>query len=723
MFIADLASKLKGGISQYCVKENIKQASIPEKDIKDLVNQNINFDCMEQDSVSDALSYVISIKSDATFHHATTTCSYRCKDRSTFKADMSKRVKEGVSNRLATGIPFAGFFYGLLAGLIAILFTQDGLYHTVAEIILAGVLAGVITITVIDHIRDINDINIMLLFQHFFFITIVFLMLVCPPIVIIALVENLTSASAGATVGDYGRAAAVGLISGAAIAIFDTKVARTLVRVAVNYTYILLIASILFQAIFGIYILISILAATAGAYIGAAICIGIIGCVLGGSSEDINDMVRTVSKAIAFGAFIGASIGALTGIVSGAIIGSIVGAIISESDSVNAGLLEIFTHIEPYSISIRLITRPIRAVLKILGPIANIIKVIVGFITSRRTTVFRVVGAATGAIVGGYAGVIGGACIGVIIAGFTAGLFSIGSYFIEKLGIVPIAIGGAILTFGSLVSEFRQHIVIPVLKDIGTVVDIAVLFIFAGIVSAVILSTICALASSYFITSALIGTFGPYVSHFIGNVIVLSETITGDLNIASSGFTGGLLGGIIIGIYRTKAANNQHITEYEIYALGAIGAITGFITTRIDEVVGNALLTNVGIPVGGAALGAFAGLLGGSLLVIVKVPMEMLTKTAATKVGGLIVTITTVIGGFIGGIIGGYFSFSAIFAGLLGIAFSATSVVILTVIVFIRQKRDIHIPLNDIIKMFGVAIQRKRNAANNNWVQYKIKCN
>ena len=68
---------------------------------------------------------------------------------------MSKQVKEGftiVSSRLATGIPFAGFFYGLLAGLIVILFSQDGLYSTIAEIILAGVLAGVITIAVIDHI-------------------------------------------------------------------------------------------------------------------------------------------------------------------------------------------------------------------------------------------------------------------------------------------------------------------------------------------------------------------------------------------------------------------------------------------------------------------------------------------------------------------------------------------------------------------------------------------
>jgi hypothetical protein len=718
VFIADFKRKLKGGINQYCVKENLKQASIPEKDIKNLVHQNIQFHCKEPDSVSNAQSYVISVKSDATFHHATS----RFRDRSTLTADLSKQVKEGVaaiSSRLATGIPFAGFFYGLIAGLIAILFTdQDGLYRTIAEIILAGVLAAVIIITILDHIRDINV--LIKFFRQLFLVTITVLILVCPPIVIIALVENFTSVIAGATVGYYGRAVMVGVISGAAITIlFDEGVAHTPVMVAENYTYILLI---LFQGIFGISVLIAIMAATAGAYVGAAIYIGIIACVLRASGEDISDMVRTVSKAIAFGAFIGASVGALTGIVSGAIIGSIVGAIISETDIINAELLEIFICIEPYSISIRLITRPIRAVLKILGPIVNIIKGIIGLITSRRTAVFRVLGAVIGTVVGAYAGVIGGACIGVIIAGFIAGLFIIGSYCTNKL---EIAIGGAFLAFGSLFSGFRQQVAIPILKDIGVVVDIAVLFIFAGILSAVVLSIVCTLASSYFITSALIGKFGPYLSYLIGNAVALSRAITGDFNIASSGFTGGLVGGIIVGIYRTKAANNLRVTELDAYALGAIGAFTGYIITRVDEAIGNALMINVGIPVGGAALGAFSGLLGGALLVIVKVPMKMLTETAVTKFGGLVATITAVFGGFIGGILGGYFSSSIIFVGLLGIAFSVTSMVLLTAVFTVRQTRDIRIPLKDIIALFGEAIQSKSdkgNAANNNRIHYKIKC-
>jgi hypothetical protein len=694
--IADFASKLKRGISQYCVKENLEQATIPDKDIMNLVDQNINIDGMEQDSVSNSEFYVVSVKSDAAFHHT-------IRDRSTLTADLTyNQVKEGVttiSSRLATAIPFAGFF---IAGLIATFFTQDGLYRTIAEIILAGVLIGVI---IISDFYFYNNIIYALIFQQLFFITIAVLMLVCSPIVIIALVENLTlpSVIAEATVGDYGQRAVtvmVGVISGAAVTIlFDTRVATTCVRMAVNYTHFLLITSVIFQVIFGIHIFISIMATTAGAYVGAAIFVGIIGSVLRASSK--GDMVTTVSKAIAFGAFIGASIGALMGTVSGALIGSIVGAIIiSESDIITAVLVKICIPIEPYSISIRLVALPIRAVLKILGPIANI-----GFITSRRNTVFRVVGAIIGAAIGAHTGVIGGACIGITISGFAVGTLT----------------GGAILIFES---GFHQQVVAPTLKSIGTFVDVAVLFIFAGIVSVVVLSTVCALASSYFITSAIMGKFGPYVSYFIGNIIALSEAITGDL--ASSGFTGGLLGGIAVGIYRTKAANNLHVTEFEVYALGAIGAITGFITTRVDEAIGDApLKITAGTPFGDAALGAFSGLFGGALLVIVKVPMETLTETAITKVGGLIVTITAVIGGVIGGILGGYFSISVVFAGLLGIAFSVISMVILTAVITVRQTRNIRIPLKDIIVLFGEAIRSKSdkgNAVNNNRVQYKIKC-
>jgi hypothetical protein len=261
------------------------------------------------------------------------------------------------------------------------------------------------------------------------------------------------------------------------------------------------------------------------------------------------------------------------------------------------------------------------------------------------------------------------------------------------------------------------------LKSIGIAIDIAVLGIFPGIIGTVVLSIVCTLASSHFITSVPIGTFGSYVSHFF---VALSEAITGNVNIANSGSTGGLVGGIAVGIYiiyYAKAANNLCVIEFEhLYALGSIGAFTGVITARVDEAIGNALLTkfNVGIPVGGAALGAFSGLLGGALMVIAKVPVEILTETAVTKVGGLVVTITAVIGEFIGCIlIGTYFSSSMIFVGLLGIAFSVISVVIL---ITVRQTRDIHIPLNDIITNFGEAIPSssdKGNAANN-WVQYKI---
>lgn len=92
---------------------------------------------------------------------------------------MSEQVKEG--------IPFAGFFNGFIAGLTVILFSQDGLYSTIAEIILAGVLTGIVTISVIDHIRNINDI---VLFRLFFFITIAVLMLVCPSVLIIVTVSG-----------------------------------------------------------------------------------------------------------------------------------------------------------------------------------------------------------------------------------------------------------------------------------------------------------------------------------------------------------------------------------------------------------------------------------------------------------------------------------------------------------------------------------------------------
>ena len=238
--------------------------------------------------------------------------------------------------------------------------------------------------------------------------------------------------------------------------------------------------------------------------------------------------------------------------------------------------------------------------------------------------------------------------------------------------------GGA-LFLEPIFSPFRRQCqVVPVSK----LIDIVVLFIFASIIGIVILSTVCTWASSYFITSTLMGTFGPYVSYFIGNVIALHETITGNANIASSGFNGGLIGGIIAGIYRTKAANDLRDNEFEVYALGAIGAITGCITARLDEAIGNALLTkfDVGIPLGGVALGAFSALIGGAFLVTAKIPMGIVNKTAVTKVGGLVVTVTLMTGGFIGGIIGGYFSCSAVFTGLLGITFSVTSMVILTAV-------------------------------------------
>ena len=711
--IADFTSKLKRGISQYCRRENLEQVSIPKKDVKNLVDQHVNFDHMEQDSVSNKQSYVISVKSDATFHHA--TC--RSQDRS--KADTAEQAREGITTirqRLATGIPFVGFFYGFLAALVAIFCAQEEFYHTIAEIILAGVLTGVVTVAIIDHIRDLH----ILLFQHASLIIVAVLMMVYPPIIIVALVENCTGAIAGATAGDCGRAATVGIITGAIIAAFDMRVAKTLVKVAENYTYILLIVSVLLQGIFGIYILISIVAATAGAYVGAAIYISVIGCVIGASGNAISDMVRVVSKVIAIGAFIGASIGALTGVVSGAIIGAVVGAIIS--DMGNVDLLEIFGRIEPYSISVRVITIPIRAVLKILGPIANATTTVIGFITSRRTAVFRVIGAIIGGFTGAFAGVIGGACVGVIIAGFTAGLFSICYYCIKGLGVGTTLIGGAVLAIGSFFPEFRQKVVVPVIKDIGRVVDIAVLFILASTVSAVVLSIICTLAGSYFITSALIGTFGPYVSNSIGNVTAFSEAITGDFNIASSGFTGGLVGAIIAGIYRINVHND--LTEFEAYALGAVGAVTGFIVARVDKAIGDTLLRIVWIPIGGAALGAISGFIGGVLLIIAKVVMSILADIAAANIGDKVATITAVIGGFVGGIIGGYFTSSVILAGLIGIAFSTTSVAIfIAIICTIKQyhiQRGIHIPLNDIITNFGEVITDQGGASDKNWVQYKI---
>ena len=146
---------------------------------------------MECDSVSNTQSYVVSVKPDAVFQHASTAC--RSRDSASLTAgidNMFKQVKEGVTaikHRLATGIYFVSFFAGIFAGLTAMLVTQDdGLYRTIANIILAGVLTGVVAI--IDRIQNLN----MLLFQHFFVTVIAVLMLICPPIAIIALAENLT---------------------------------------------------------------------------------------------------------------------------------------------------------------------------------------------------------------------------------------------------------------------------------------------------------------------------------------------------------------------------------------------------------------------------------------------------------------------------------------------------------------------------------------------------
>jgi hypothetical protein len=734
---ADFISKFKRGISQYCVKKNLEQASIPEKYVKSLVHQNIKFDCMEQDSVSNAQSYVISVKSDAAFHHATS----KCRDRSRIAADLSKRVKEGVGSRLAIGIPLAGFFGGFIVGLIVILFSQNELYHTIiAEIILTGVLTGVTITTITEHIRGFNF-NVLI--ELFIATTIVVLILVCLTTVI-ALVENLIGAIAGATVGACCRAVTAGVISGAA----SICITNSENHIAYVDTLILSVASVLFlnQVLFGKYILIallSIIAATAGAVVGAAIHARSIGYVIKASNEDISNMVVVNSIGTAFGAFIGASMGALTGIaiISGAIIGSIVGAIISEADINSAVLVETCIAIEPYSISSRTIARFIRIALKILGPVASIINRIIGFITSRRsrTAVFGVVGSIIGAVIGAYTEFIGGACAGVIIAEYTSGMLSIISINYRKnfesdsdtepnSETDPMSASGKDINT-NIITKFHKSFSSPIYRRIGIISksireanEIAVPLILPGIIDTMILSTVCALTSSYFTTSALIGKFGPYVSHFFGNVIALSEVITGNTNIAISGFSGGLLGGIAVGIYIYYIApNDLCLTEFEVCALGVIGTIFGFITARVDETIGNALL----IPIGGAALGAFSGLLGGALLVIVKVPMEILIKSAVTKFGGMVVTVTAVIGGFIGGILGGYLSFGAIFTGLLGITFSVTSIVFLTATISVRQTRDICIPLKDIIVLFGEAIRSKSdqgNAANNSRVQYKIKC-
>lgn len=519
---------------------------------------------------------------------------------------MIEQVMEGlvtVRHKLATGIPFIGFSAGFFVGLMTTFFAKEWLNGSVT-IICIGVLAGVLTSTGTAVIRDSLVITDML----YVVVGIAFL-LVIPPVAVITHVEILIGAKAGAAIGDYVRAAMVGIITGSIVVGCGTQVD--------GYANIefLIFALVLHLGVIGVVATVSILTATLGAVVGAAIHVYLVAkLIIRAPDEDINTVII---KAIAIGAYIGATIGAL-GTVNGLLIGAIMGAIITAKieDITNEEVLKIFGDIEHHSIVVRAVAGAIRVIAIIFEPIVIVTKVAAGIIKpDKQSIVFGIViGAITGGGTGAFAGVIGGAFVGVTVAEFLVGYY----YCMYSLNI--IVMGEIVLKIGTFLRGIinkDDHNHVPRIRDIGTATDKVVLLMFVGSLCATLLSVVGAFISDYFLTSAYyLRIFGPAISR----AIKLMVAFTCHFNtLGSSGLAGGLLGGTLARIYRNKIDGTQAVLEAKAYThAAAVGAVAGTFFAHVDEIIGDALW----IAILGAALGAISGTVGGFITVFVKVSIK-----------------------------------------------------------------------------------------------------
>ena len=706
----DLTSRLKKGISQYCEKKSLDLASVTNRDVKTLVDQHVNIDHVEHDTVMKKLSYVVSVKSDATFHCA------RSSDRSTMVTETaSEQDKE--TERLAS-LPFAGLFYGFFAGLVAMLFTQEW-FNCIIAAILAGAFAEVITVPIIVHnIWQAGHLTIYLLKALLPICFATFVLFVIPSVAVAAVV--------GVADGFYTRATLAGVITSTIAGEFNTQAVRALLGTAEtnNYAYVLVLYFALLLGVLGVIDVASIVGAFLGAYVGTTVyqeLIGGLNAVIGVLPGEIWGTVvykRAINRYLAYGVCSGAIIGAL-GIVNGAITGAIMGAIMAKPGGIDThtyimhvskscstyplpGIdqFETFENcgsIHPYSIADRVIVGAIRVVIIILRPITNVTNAI---IHSQSVASEVILGAIFGAVIGAFAGVTGGAFTGVIVAGLI-----LGSYYC--LGVTMV--GELVLLIGERAPSVRHAIG----RDAGRAIDKNCCLIFVGILCTALSSVTGAYAGGYFIASALSGEFGSVMSWFIGCVVALFK-------IGNSALTGGLVG-IFIGIkvYRTfvKAVSDDMTVQIFVFGFG-IGAISGALMT-----IGDTLWQIFWMPmyIGGATLGAISGSVVGFIAKIII--MEKLADTAIANVGGIVGTISAMVGGFVGGLVGVYLTSSVIFTGLSGITFSIISIAILTVIRQRRIKQGIIIPLNDIIATFGTVTKSNIDQdRGGRWIQYKVNC-
>ena len=363
------------------------------------------------------------------------------------------------------------------------------------------------------------------------------------------------------------------------------------------------------------------------------------------------------------GATIGATIGAL-GMINGAITGTVIAVFVADTGGIDR--LEFVESICPHSYAAGVILGAFRVAVRILRPVANVMIVITP-IKSAHVASIIIIGATFGAVTGAFRGVTGGASTGVI----SAGLFMMGDL---------------VCLIGAQVYTLSFHHTGTIGRDVGTAVDKTCCLILAGISIAALSSVVGAYTSDYFITSAFNGTLGSltYIHWFTGYVGALLE-------ISSLALNGGAIG-MIIGLrfYNTKPVGSRALFGYT-----AIGIVSGAII--VEGIMGFTFWQTVWMPIVGATLGSISGFIAGFLLVFADSFAMGILQGANRTNEGIKATIIAMSGGFAGSFIGSYFLSSVIFAGLIGITFSVTSVMI---IFGIANSLRIHVLLNNIIANF-----------------------
>ena len=645
-----------------------------------------------------------------------------------------------VRHKLVTGMLLVGLFAGFFAGLAVVFFANEGFRNWTVTWILVGTLTGAVTVAGVDHIGQFGDLNLPLLLS-----TEYRSLVVLPAFILLAEVTSilLIGAIAGVSAGQCTVAITIGVITGG-VAGTVSRVAKHVVAETVICAVLILAVLHVFLRVIGIVTIGSITGASIGTFIGASAFI-VVEFTMPPEPEATAVCVTAsfISIVLAIGAFFGATFGAL-GIVNGAITGAVMGAILAEHEIVldYSQVLQDLVNIENYSRAVGALTvcveilKPIdKAVKKVAGTIITTESVISGSVSG--ATIGAITGY-TGVIGGTILGVI--ITIYLFFAAINA-IYLVGrvwyrsarewirkcrEFFNQRVhpnsresdaststGIISQEDVGELFnpnvhqdlhcilnsresddstsiinqeSVGELFnlnvrqdlncipnsrdSESDDSTSIISQEDVGRVIDKTVILILC----ITPLSAVGAYYGGHLMTLALTGEFGSMIRRFIGCIDVFS----GDFNIGSLGFTGGLIGGIVAIYYRTIIVGIRDDCTVNVtfsFLEPCIGAIAGTVASHLAEPIGLAFWNSAGVAIWAACLGALSGFLGG--VIVIKIASEMLV----TKVGGIAATVTAMVGGLIGGIMSGYFSFSVIFAGLIGIVFSAISVVSLTVVV------------------------------------------